>query len=190
MANENEATVESAVTQVANQEQDVQTSNYLQVVKRLLQNGCKRINSCRIKNVNFTEKDNYTMVSFTLSNSIRGYVSNDGGTTYTLGMTNTIFTSLYAIVGALKEDEELSWMGNALVENPQVLNLILNGSTVDIIQQEISAGTEFTNPFSTSSDADVQVYDHDIILNHCIKFKLGKTGEKMADKLADKLMGF
>ena len=86
--------------------------------------------------------------------------------------------------------EELSWMGNALVENPQVLNLILNGSTVDIIQQEISAGTEFTNPFSTRSDADVQVYDHDIILNHCIKFKLGKTGEKMADKLADKLMGF
>lgn len=190
MTKENPATVESAAIQVANQEQDVQTSNYLQVVKKLLQDGCKRINSCRIKNVNFTEKDNYTMVSLTLTNPIRGYVSNDNGLTYESGMTNTLFTSLYAIVGALKEDEELSWMGNALVENPQVLNLILNGASVDIIQQDISAGTEFTNPFSTRTDAEVQIYDHDIILNHVIKFKLGKTGEKMADKLADKLMGF
>ena len=45
---------------------------------------------------------------------------------------------LYAIVGALKEDEELGWMANALLENPQALNLIFNGSTVDILQQEVS----------------------------------------------------
>ena len=190
MADNAKVTVEPEVAQVTPSETDVQTSSYQAVVKKLVQNGAKRINNCKIKNVNFTEKDNYTMISLTLINPIHGYVSNDNGMTYETGMTNTIFTSLYAIIGAMKEDEDLGWMGNTLLENPKLLNLILNGSSVDIIQQDIPAGTEFTNPFTTRADADVQVYDHNIILNHCIKFKLGKTGEKMADKLADKLMGF
>lgn len=163
---------------------------YQNIIKRLVATGCKRINSIRIKNVNFTEKDNYTMISFTLASPIRGFVTNDDGATYELGKTNTLFTSLYAITGALKEDEELGWMANALLDNPQALNLIFNGATVDILQQEISAGEEFTNPFSSRTNVEAQVYDHDIIINHIIGFKLGKTGLKMADRLADKLMGF
>lgn len=175
---------------VENPENETVDVSYKNIIKKLIASGCKRINSIRIKNVNFTEKDNYTMISFTLASSIRGFVSNDGGTTYEEGMTNTVFTSLYAIVGALKEDEELGWMANALLENPQALNLIFNGSTVDILQQEIAAGEEFKNPFSTRTDIESQVYDHNLIINHIIGFKLGKVGMKMADRLADKLMGF
>lgn len=160
------------------------------IVKKLIASGCKRINSIRIKNVNYEEKDNYTRISFTLSSPVRGYVSKDNGATYEFGMTNTMFTSLFAITGALKEDEELSWMANALLENPQALNLIFNGSNVDILQQEISAGEEFSNPFTTKEDPTIQVYDHDIIINHVIGFKLSKVGQRMADRLADKLMGF
>lgn len=194
MAKENAATVEQVNVQVENGAENASNEminvSYQNCIKKLIAAGCKHINSVRVKNVNFTEKDNYTMISFTLSNPIRGFVSNDNGMTYQEGMTNTLFTSLYAITGALKEDDELGWMANALLDNPQALNLIFNGSTVDIIQQEVSAGVEFTNPFSTRSDAPVQVYDHDVIINHIIRFKLGKTGEKMATRLADKLMGF
>lgn len=194
MAKEIAATVEQNDVQVENvvenASNEMLNASYQNCIKKMIAAGCKRINSVRVKNVNFTEKDNYTMISFTLSNPIRGFVSNDNGMTYQEGMTNTLFTSLYAITGALKEDDELGWMANALLDNPQALNLIFNGSTVDIIQQEVSAGVEFTNPFSTRSDAPVQVYDHDVIINHIIRFKLGKTGEKMAARLADKLMGF
>lgn len=164
--------------------------NYKNTIKKLVANGCKRINSVRIKNVNFTEKDDYTMISFTLDSNIAGYVSDDDGITYHQGETNTLFTSLFAITGAFKEDEELSWMANHLLKNPNIINLILNGATVDILQQEISAGEEFVNPFTTKRDPEPRVYDHDIIINHVISFKLGKMGEKMADKLADKLLGF
>lgn len=182
-----EQVTEGLNDQVVNEQVNVNV-NYQNTIKKLIASGCKRINSNRIKNVNFTEKDNYTMVSFTLSNNVKGYVSKDNGMTFELGETNVIFTSLYAIVGALKEDEDLGWMGNALLSNPQALNLIFNGSNVDILQQEVSAGEEFVNPFS--SNPEPQVYDHDIIINHIIGFKLGKVGNKMADRLADKLMGF
>ena len=194
MAKENAATVEQVNVQVENGAENASNEmvnvSYQNCIKKLIATGCKRINSIRIKNVNFTEKDNYTMISFTLSTPIRGFVSNDNGVTYQEGMTNTLFTSLYAIVGAIKEDDELGWMANALLDNPQALNLIFNGGSIDILQQEIVAGEQFTNPFSTRNDAIVQVYDHDVIINHIIGFKLGKTGEKMAARFADKLMGF
>lgn len=194
MTKENVATVEQVNVQVENGAENASNEmvnvSYQNCIKKLIATGCKRINSIRIKNVNFTEKDNYTMISFTLSTPIRGFVSNDNGITYQEGMTNTLFTSLYAIVGAIKEDDELGWMANALLDNPQALNLIFNGGSIDILQQEIVAGEQFTNPFSTRNDAAVQVYDHDVIINHIIGFKLGKTGEKMAARFADKLMGF
>ena len=194
MAKENAATVEQVNVQVENGAENASNEminvSYQNCIKKLIATGCKRINSIRIKNVNFTEKDNYTMISFTLSTPIRGFVSNDNGVTYQEGMTNTLFTSLYAIVGAVKEDDELGWMANALLDNPQALNLIFNGGSIDILQQEIVAGEQFTNPFSTRNDTTVQVYDHDVIINHIIGFKLGKTGEKMAARFADKLMGF
>lgn len=194
MTKENAATVEQVNVQVENGAENASNEminvSYQNCIKKLIAAGCKRINSVRIKNVNFTEKDNYTMISFTLSTPIRGFVSNDNGVTYQEGMTNTLFTSLYAIVGAIKEDDELGWMANALLDNPQALNLIFNGGNIDILQQEVVAGEQFTNPFSTRNDTTVQVYDHDVIINHIIGFKLGKTGEKMAARFADKLMGF
>lgn len=181
-ASQNEKVVENKIQTTSN-------DSYKDIIKKMLSNGCKRINSITIKNVNFTEKDNYTMVSFTLKTPIRGYVMDENGE-YKLGMTNTLFTSLFAITGTLKEDEELGWMANALLESPQALNLILNGATVDIIQQDIPQGVEYYNPFSTKAEVDAAVYDHDIIINHIIGFKLGKMGERMSMRLADKLMGF
>lgn len=188
--NEEMNNVNESVNEV-NEVNDININvSYQNTIKRLIASGCKKITNVRIKNVNYTEKDTYTMVSFSIANPIDGFVSNDNGVTYEKGKTNIIFTSLYAIVGAVKEDENLAWMSNALLNNPQALNLIFNGSNVDILQQEISAGEEYVNPFSTRTDSEPQVFDHDVIINYIIGFKLGKVGERMADKLADKLMGF
>lgn len=189
---EESVTPNAVVNEVENTTEGHEILNvtYQNVIRKLIADGAKRLNSCRIKNVNVAEMDNYTRVSFTLSNPVIGYVSNDNGITYQKGETNVIFVSLYAIVAAIKEDDELSWMANRLLEKPDILNLLLNGSCIDILQQEVPANTEFANPFSNKITPDVQMYDHDIIVNHVIGFKLGKVGQKMADKLADKMLGF
>ena len=90
----------------------VETNNvsYQNVIKKLIAAGCKKISQVKIKNVNFTEKDNYTMVSFTLGSAIRGFISEDNGVTYVEGMTKVMFTSLYAITGAFKEDENQNFV--------------------------------------------------------------------------------
>ena len=69
MSNSNVMPVEQEVQ--GNESQNVnvvETNNvsYQNVIKKLIAAGCKKISQVKIKNVNFTEKDNYTMVSFTL----------------------------------------------------------------------------------------------------------------------------
>lgn len=161
--------------------------NFKSIVRSIIANGANKCTNV-VKNVNITEKDNYTMVSFTLQNRVKGFVSNDGGITYESGLTNVIYTSLYAIVGTMKEDENLSWMANFVMSNPSILNLVLNGSKITFLQQEIAMGEEYINPFSTQQDPEPNYFDHDVIINHVIGFELGNMGKKMADKLADKIM--
>lgn len=165
-------------------------NSYSAICKQLVAGGCKRINGIKIKNLNATEKEDYVMVSLTLNNPIRGFISEDGGVTYKEGETKVLFTSLYAIVGALKENEDLAWMANALIQHHNALNLVLNGATIDIIQQDVPAGVMYRNPFTTNPNANETSFDHDIIINYVVNITLGKTGEKMADKLADKMFGF
>lgn len=172
------------------QEEQVSSNTYKEVVKNLIASGCKRFNRLKIKNVTPVELDNYTRVSITLTSKVPGFVSRDNGTTFEKDMTNIIFTSLYALVAAIKENEDLAWMAGKILDTPNILPLILCGSEIDILQREYEAGTEIKNPYSTRDDVEGNVYDHDVIINDVIDFHLGKTGEKMADKLADKMLGF
>lgn len=167
---------------------EVQQSTYQEAIKTLLASGAKKITGLKVKNVNFTEKDNYDMVSFTLSSKIKGFVSEDNGLTYKEGLTNVIFSSTYAIAGAMKEDEELSWMANYLIEHPKALPIIFNGATIDIIQKGVKEGEEYKNVFSTRDNVDPVTFDHAVIINNIIKFKLGKAGQIGASRLMDKML--
>lgn len=185
-------------TTMQNEEQNVQfeakTSDYSNKVKELIANGSKRINGVKVKNVNFTDMSeqgkDYTMVSFTLCNKVEGFIMDNETGDYKEGLTNIIYTSLYAIVGAIKEDEELAWLGNHLLNNPQILPILFAGSYIDLIQTKINAGENYSNPFSTKENSTPQVFDHDVIINNIIKFNLGKSGKMATSRLMDKLLGF
>lgn len=186
--------VEQEVPQVVEQEQEViRTSDersFKEIIKDLMNSGCQRFNDITVKNIVTEEFDNYTRVTIVTKESLPAYVSDDNGVTYYEGKSNNVFTSTFALAGSMKEDEDLSWMANAINEHPSVLNLILNGSKVDIIVQRVTKGEEYINPFTTKKDAEPTTFDNDTIIKYIVAIKLGKTGQKMADKLADKLMGF
>ena len=189
-----QAPVEQEVPQAVEQTNEVvRTSDersFKDVIKDLMNSGCQRFNDVTIKNVVTEEFDNYTRVTLVTKEGLPAYVSDDNGATYYEGKSNNVFTSTFALAGSMKEDEDLSWMANAINEHPSVLNLILNGSKVDIIVQRVAKGEEYVNPFTTKRDAEPTTFDNDIIIKYVVAIKLGKTGQKMADKLADKLMGF
>lgn len=173
---------------VANVQPEVQQGSYQDAIKTLLASGAKKITGLRVKNVNFTEKENYNMVSFTLTSKIRGYITDDGGQTYKEGMTNIIYTSTYAIAGCMKEDENLSWMANYLLEHPKALPIIFNGATIDIIQKEVKEGEEYKNVFSTKDEVEGTIFTHSTFINNIIKIYLGSAGKIGAMRIMDKML--
>ena len=160
------------------------SKSYDEIKKELIKAHGKPIKRI-IKNVNYEILDTYTRVSFTLRENVKGFRANEDGD-FVLGGTNIIFSSIYAIAAMLKEDDELAWLGNEVITNPKLLNLLCSSATIEIIQQKVEEGEEYINPFA--SNPEPITFDHDTIINHVVGITLSKIGEKVMEKYMDKIM--
>lgn len=158
-----------------------------QVVAELIAAGNKKIAGIRVRSAKVTEKDNYVMVSLSLDKAIPGYVANEEGV-FEKSETVTVFASSYSIASVLKESDETAWAANQLVANPKGLEVILAGSRIDIIQEEVAGDELYKNPFSNSSAEGVAL-GHDTIINHVIKIELCAQAKKMLNMMAMSMMG-
>lgn len=161
---------------------------YADKIKNLMVAGGRMYKSLRVKNVLSSEEDNYDRVTMVIDGSVPAKTSIDNGLTFTTGQSSNIFTSTFALAGTIKEDEDLSFLANYIISSPKIVNLLFNGSLIDIIQMTYPANIPIVNPFSTKEDGNSRIYDHEVIINYIVKIKPGRTGLKMIDKLADKIM--
>mgnify|MGYP005765230915 CR=1 FL=1 len=160
-----------------------------EAIKKLMRSGkCMRFNDIIIKNSKYEYFDEYTRVALTVKAHLPALVSDNGF--FHEGTSNIIYTSSYAIACVFKEDVMLSWMSSSIIEHPHIIPLLLNGSTIDVIVQKVAKGEEYINPFATKEDPMPTKFDDDIFVKYIVNVKLGRTGERMSDKLAEKLMGF
>lgn len=158
-----------------------------QVVAELLAKGCAKITNLRVRSSIVTPKDNYVMVSLSLEHGIPGYVSDADGV-FTKGETATVFASSYSIASVLKDSDETAWAANQLIQNPKGLEVILAGSKIDIVQEEVAADEIYKNPFA-SSDSEGSALGHDTIINHVVKIEICPKAKQMLNMLAMNMMG-
>lgn len=158
-----------------------------QVVAELLAKGCNKITGLRVRSSIVTPKDNYVMVSLSLECGIPGYVSDDEGV-FTKGETATVFASSYSIASVLKDSDETAWAANQFIQNPKGLEVILAGSKIDIVQEEVAADEIYKNPFA-SSDSEGAALGHDTIINHIVKIEICPKAKQMLNMLAMNMMG-
>lgn len=152
----------------------------------MVKNGAKRVSNLVVNNITVTPLEEYTRVAFTLDKPVAGYVQGEDGT-YERGETNVIFVSLFSIAAMLKENDELAWAVNAIINNPNSLQVLFSRAKITILQEEVVAGQTRINPFTEKEDENVP--DHDAIYNHIVDVKLGKMGEIGLEKMLDKLLG-
>lgn len=183
------AAVVSAEAQVENTNANVSKYRTVkQVVNELLAAGCRRFSGVRVRSAKVTEKETYVMVSLSLEQAVPGYVANAETGIFEKSETVTIFASSYSIGSILKESDETAWAANQLVGNPKGLEVILAGSRVDIIQQEVAGDELYKNPFSNSA-AEGEALGHDTIINHVVKIELCNQAKKMLNMMAMSMMG-
>lgn len=180
---------EQQVEEQVEQQVEEQVLTYKDKIRNCIADGWTKVSGLIVKNVTFEERDNYTAVMISLNKPIDGYISKDEGITYEKGKTNVIFTSTFAIAGMLKENPDLSYLANILNENPKGLSVILNGAEISILSKEIAAGEVYVNPFTTIEEKEGTSFDHDLIINHVIGCKLGKSGAKFAERAALAMLG-
>lgn len=138
-----------------------------------------------VRNINVTECETYDRVAITLDKPVKAMVAQEDGS-YVEDESNIIFVGNYSIVGALKENEDAAFAGNHLIKHPKALNVVLSGAKINIIQEAVTAGQEYTNPFSNNNTTTV--VQHDSFYNHVFNIRLSAFGLNMLDKLAEKML--
>lgn len=159
-----------------------------QIVKELLANGAKKITGVRVRSAIATQKDNYVMVSLTLDKPVPAYVMDSETNDSVLSESKVIFASSYSIGAILKDSDDTAWAANQLVANPKGLEVILAGSKIDIIQEEVGADELYVNPFSSNGEG--VAIGHDLFINHVIKIDVCNQAKRFLEMMALRMMGF
>lgn len=158
-----------------------------QVIKTLVANGAEQVKNLKVRNVNVSPQENYVRLGITLEKPVKGYVTDDEGATYHEGEVNTIFVSLYSVLSILKDDDDAAFAVNHLLKNPDSMAIILSRAVIDIVQEKVTSGQLYKNPWS--DNAEETTIQHDTIFNHITGIKLSNFAIRKLDKVADTLLG-
>lgn len=186
IANPVEEVVDNTV-ETTSEEQSTERS-FKDICNEIVANGGTRIRGIKVRSCKITEQENYTMVSLTLERKVKGYRANEDTGIFEEGMTNVIFSSSYSLASVLKNNEDLAFCANTLVENPSAFEVVLSGSTIDIIQQPVAADELYKNPFSTTDSEGVSL-GHDTIINHVVNIVPSKRAMAVLDRVALSMFG-
>ncbi len=141
----------------------------------------------KVKNVNVTALESYDRVAITLTSNVKGYVADEENVgEYKEGETNVIFVSNYSIVSNLRENEDIAFAGNWLIQHKNALNVVLAGATIDLVQEAVTAGEVYKNPFSENPTESIVA--HDAYYNHVYNIRLSARGHSAIEKIADKML--
>ena len=171
--------------QVANETKSNELKTSEEIIKSLIVDGWSRLNNLIVKNVRITEvttsnNTEYTRLCFVLNNSVvPRYMVDETTGVYNKVVDNKVFSSLYAVIGTMREDAELSVVCNQLLDNPQAITPLVAGGTIDVVYKEFAAGDTFTNPFATN--AEETVFDHDTVITLIVGVTPGKIGQRLVD---------
>lgn len=156
------------------------------VIAMLAKNGATTIKNLTIRNVTTTQiSDDSVRLGLTLDQPIKGFVQKEDGS-YELGENNIIFTYVFSVGAILRDNPDVACVVNYLIEKPEAMAMILIGATITVMQEEVSAGTEYVNPWSTTKKTTT--FDHDVIINHITDIRLTDRMLRKIDKMIDTVL--
>lgn len=163
----------------------------------------RRVNNLHVKNVKAFARlaeqtgNVVTRLTFVTKEKLPGMAVDEnnldafGMPTRKIALSNNIFTSAYAVAGAMKEDAKGAIFADAvssmtavlagrqeaeIIGTANIANLLFAGGTVDVICQFVKAGEVYVNPFASATTEDT-VFDEDRIFHHVVRCQFGPVGE-------------
>lgn len=165
----------------------------------------RRMNNLHIKNVKafaYLAKRSgrvNTRITFVIKERIPGMVVDEtvldafGQPTKKLGTSTNVFSSAFAVSGAMKESAKGAIFADAvanmtailagkesveIVGTANIANTLYAGGVADVLCQFVPANTPYRNPFSTADeDEEADTFDEDRIFHHVVRLQFGEVGE-------------
>lgn len=165
----------------------------------------RRVNNLHIKNVKafayLAKKSGRvnTRVTFVIKERIPGMVIDEtvldafGQPTKKLGASTNVFSSAFAVSGAMKESAKGAIFADSVANMTAILagkesveitgtanvaNTLYAGGVMDVLCQFVPANTEYHNPFSSADeDTEADTFDEDRIFHHVVRLQFGEVGE-------------
>lgn len=111
----------------------------------------------------------------------RGYANSLELDDYVVGTTDRIFLSNFAFIGMLRQNPDTMFLINALRADETLFERVLNYATFNVIAQEVVAGEEYCDPFSTSDTTSTVQYDS--VYHTGYGIQLSEYGWEAADEI-------
>lgn len=165
----------------------------------------RRMNNLHIKNVKafaYLAKRSgrvNTRITFVIKEHIPGMVVDEnvldafGQPTKKLGASTNVFSSAFAVSGAMKESAKGAIFADSVANMTAILagkesveitgtanvaNTLYAGGVADVLCQFVPANTPYRNPFSTADeDEEADMFDEDRIFHHVVRLQFGEVGE-------------
>lgn len=158
--------------------------DHKQAIAYLVANGATLHKARKVRGVTVSPGDTRTLVTIRVDKPVPGYVQ-DENDNYVAGDTDKVFVTLWDVLHLFRENDDLAMIGNAIARNPRSLEVLLAGATLNVVQEQITAGDVTLNPYTGE---ERQASEHDTVYSHIDALKLSDRGMKCVDKLIDHLL--
>lgn len=162
-------------------------ANFADAVKALTaKTGATRVNGLVVKSVWVKELEKRTLVTLEVNQKLDKFVKNKETEEYELGKVSSVYVTLGGIMNAIKENKKLSMIWQHFVEHPKALMVMLDGATIDVIQEPVTSGNEYINEFTGENKGPVE---HDDVYHHVVRIDVGEVGKMMIPAILNDILG-
>lgn len=164
--------------------------SFKDILKQLLSNPKNRIyKNVRIKNVTkrFSDDVDWENITLIIEGKIPGPVPE--GNEFKIGLTSNVYTTSYTIAAVLKQNPRTAMLADMVIKNPEIIPVLLCGSTFNLIQTDVAKNEAYYNPFSNKETRKPRSYEHDWIATNIYDIVLGENGNQVIGGIINHIVG-
>lgn len=165
---------------------------YEEAVAATIADNGKEFKGVRINRASYAKRveDGHEIVTLTTNTPVARYVADpENPDVFTKQMSRTFVVSLFSFVAVMSQMEDAQVLAGRIAKKPMLIETLIPGSIVNIVQREVKADTPFMNFFNGRETT----LEHDAIVTDITKIELSKFAFNLLDDcrktLAAQLMG-
>lgn len=140
-----------------------------------------------VRNITIGDKvDEYQRISITLDKEVEQCVKDAQTGKVEHRMSNVVFTTTISAIAVLKESGA-AFAANHIQRHLEGLSNLFCDSKIDIIQEFVKDGTEYSNPFSSKDTKTT--FEGDRYITHIIRLNLNDEAKQDLRELRRSMMG-